>query len=81
MKALLYIIFFGSLISVIYGFSIEDPSDRTGAQFIGAGVVGFFFGWMPLFIYHRYKNRDFKKYMITDQTINKIKDEAETFLD
>jgi hypothetical protein len=50
-------------------------------KFIGTAVFGFFFVWMPLFLFHRSKNNDIKKYMITDKTIKKIKDEAESFLD
>jgi len=81
MKYILYILFTTVILSVCYGFYIKPDNELLANKFIGASVVGFFLVWMPLFIYHRYKNKDIKKYMITNETINKIKNEAETFLD
>jgi len=81
MKYLLYIIFIAVASSCCYGFFIKSEDELLSNKFIGAAVAGLFLVWMPLFIYHRYKNKDIKKYMITDETINKIKDEAENFLD
>ena len=81
MKYILYIIFSVILIAVSYGSVIKSSDELFGNKLIGCAVIGFFLVWMPLFIIHRYKNKDLKKYMITDETIKKIKDEAETFLD
>ncbi len=81
MKYILYIIFIAILSSVSYGYYIKTDDELLGHKLIGLAVVGFFLVWMPLFMFHRYKNNDIKKYMITDKTIKKIKDEAETFLD
>ena len=81
MKYILYIIFSAVLISISYGYYIKSDNELLGHKFIGLAVAGFFLIWMPLFIFHRSKNNDIKKYMITDKTIKKIKDEAETFLD
>jgi len=81
MKYILYIVFIAILTSVSYGYYIKTNDELLGNKLIGLAVVGFFLVWMPLFMFHRYKNKDLKKYMITDETIKKIKDEAETFLD
>ena len=81
MKYILYIIFIAILSSISYGYYIKTDNELLGHQFIGLAVAGFFLVWMPLFIFHRFKDNDLKKYMITDETIKKIKDEAETFLD
>jgi len=81
MKYILYPLFTIVILSACYGFYIKTDNELLANKFIGASVVGFFLVWMPLFIYHRYKNKDIKKYMITDETINKIKNEAESFLD
>ena len=81
MKYVLWLLFLMILSSLIYGFSIKTPENMSGDKYIGLAVVGLFFVWMPLFIYHRYKKKDIKKYMITDDTFKKIKDEAETFTD
>ena len=81
MKYILYTLFTSIILSTCYGFYIKTENEILANKFIGFSVVGFFLVWMPLFMFHRYKNKDLKKYMITDQTIKKIKDEAETFLD
>ena len=81
MKYILYIIFIAILSSISYGYYIKPDNELLGHQFIGLSVAGFFLVWMPLFIFHRFKDNDLKKYIITDETIKKIKDEAETFLD
>lgn len=81
MKYLLYLIFIAVVASAGYGHYIKTTNEALSNKFIGAAVIVFFLIWMPLFIYHRYKNKDIKKYMITDETVQKIKDEAETFLD
>jgi len=81
MKYILYIVFIAVLTSISYGYYIKTNDELLGNKLIGLAVVGFFLVWMPLFMFHRYKNKDLKKYMITDKTIKKIKDEAETFLD
>ncbi|MFD0964513.1 hypothetical protein [Pseudofulvibacter geojedonensis] len=81
MKYILYIIFSLVIISGCYGFYLQSQKDITAPKFIGAAVAGFFFVWMPLFIYHRYKGKDIRKYMITDETIKTIKDEADSFIE
>ena len=81
MKYILYIIFILIIGSLSYGYYIKPDEELLSNKFIGAAVAGFFFVWMPLFLYHRSKNNDIKKYMITDKTIKTIKDEAESFLD
>lgn len=81
MKYILSFLFITILASISYGYYIKSSNEMLSHQFIGTSVLGFFLVWMPLFIVHRYKNKDLKKYMITDETIKKIKDEAESFLD
>ena len=81
MKYVLYVIFSLIIISGCYGFYLQGQKDLLAPKFIGSAVAGFFFLWMPLFIYHRYKGKDIKRYMITDETIQKIKDEADTFIE
>ena len=42
-------------------------------RFIGGGIAGLFFIWMPLFIYHRWKNRSIQDYMLTKENIDRMK--------
>ena len=81
MKYIIYSIVILRIASISYGYYIKSDNELLSHKYIGASVLGFFFIWMPLFLYHRSKNNDIKKYMITDKTIKKIKDEAESFLD
>jgi hypothetical protein len=46
--------------------------------FIGAGISGLFFLWMPFFIYHRWKNRSVSDYMLTKESIEKMNDYKKT---
>jgi len=57
MKIIVKIIFFLSVTLVVLGYMLENYSDMNGKLLIGLGVVIFAFLFMPLFIYHRYKNR------------------------
>ena len=81
MKTVLYIIFAAIICCVGIGFYIKPTGNPIAEKLIGSSIVGLFLVWMPLFIYHRYKGKDVKKYMITDDFFEKIKNEADTFID
>ncbi|RMB58583.1 hypothetical protein EAX61_09795 [Dokdonia sinensis] len=74
----LVIIFFVVVVLAIYGVRLTNSTDPEtlvrGHRFVGAAVVGLFFVWMPTFIYHRWKGRDLKDYMLTEENILKMKD-------
>ena len=61
-----------------YGFYlINGETDvtvlRKGHRCIGFSVAGGFFILMPLFIYHRWKDKKVKDYMLTEENIMKMK--------
>jgi hypothetical protein len=64
MKAILWLVFISVLGLIIYGYYINNSEYNGGEKYIGAGVFLFAFVLMPLFIYHRYKDRDLKKYRL-----------------
>ncbi len=64
MKLVLKIIFVIVAGMVIYGFFINSNNEGQGEKFIGFGVLIFAFVFMPLFIYHRYKDKDMSKYRL-----------------
>ena len=71
MKYFITACFICCFMSIILGFILNV----TYAQkLIGFGVVGLFFITFPLFIYHRWKNKDLKDYMLTKENIDKMKD-------
>jgi len=47
---------------LIYGFYVKSNGDVNGEIIIGIGVLMVAFVLMPLFIYHRYKNKDLSSF-------------------
>ena len=76
MRYVLIILFFLIAGSIAYGFYIKPEISATGEFCIGIGISALFFLWMPLFIYHRWKNRSFKDYMLTKENLDKMRQEG-----
>lgn len=66
MKTVLKLTLFLSLGLIGYGYYLNSSATGSGEKFIGVGVLVFAFVLMPLFIYHRYKNKDLKNYSFKD---------------
>lgn len=73
MKYFLTILFISVIISTCIGFYIKPDDPETGELIIGLSIATAFFVLMPLFIYHRWKNRSVKDYMLTKENIDKMK--------
>lgn len=58
----------------ILGFSINEDDPQLGEFLIGISISLSVFITMPLFIYHRWKNRSVKDYMLTKENIEKMKE-------
>lgn len=72
-----YLIIFFFILAVAltsYGFYLQTNDMLTSERYIGLGVVIFFFVWMPLFLYHRWKDKNVKDYMLTDDSFKKMRD-------
>lgn len=76
MKYILSITFLIIVGVAIYGFSVRDIDSKTGEFCIGISIAVLFFLWMPFFIYHRWKNRSVKDYMLTKENIDKMREEG-----
>lgn len=72
MKYFLYIIFILIVASVSFGLYIQNSGNPLAEKLIGGGIAGLFFVWMPLFIYHRWKNRSIQDYMLTKENIEQM---------
>jgi len=61
----------------IYGTTLLDATDpevlRIGHKFIGSAIAAGFFILMPTFVYHRWKDKNVKDYMLTEENIMKMK--------
>jgi high-affinity Fe2+/Pb2+ permease len=58
---------------LIYGFYIKSNGDVNGEIIIGIGVLLIAFLLMPLFIYHRYKNKNISEFRL-DKWLEKLKE-------
>ena len=56
------------------GFYIKSTDETTGHFLIGIAVVLGFFILMPIFIYHRWKDKSVKDYMLTKENIEKMRE-------
>jgi len=72
MKYILSIFLVAVVIGVCVGFYIRPDDIKTGDLIIGLSLVVLFFIIMPLFIYHRWKDRSVKEYMLTKENIEKM---------
>ena len=74
MKRLLLLLFFLDIIGLCFGLYIKQDNITKGELFIGLSLVLGFFIIMPLFIYHRWKNKNVKDYMLTKENIFKMRE-------
>lgn len=75
-RRIFIIVFFFVLAGMLfYGFYCkENINEALGHKFIGLSIAGGFFILMPTFIYHRWKNRSVKDYMLTDENFQRMRD-------
>ena len=70
MKFIITFLFIASVGSIIAGFILNvDYSQKL----IGFGVVGLFVIVFPLFSYYRWKDKNVKDYMITKESLDKMR--------
>ncbi len=71
MKYLIFILTIAVFTSIVLGFVLDvDYSEKL----IGFGVAGLFLVVFPLFIYHRWKDRNLKDYMLTKENLDKMRE-------
>lgn len=71
MKIVLKIVLAITIGFVAFGYYTNYQNTGEGEKFIGIGVLIFAFILMPLFVYHRYKNKDLSKYAFRNSMQNK----------
>lgn len=67
MKYFLQLITFLIIGLISYGFYKNNETFESGDKFIGFGILIFAFVLMPLFIYHRFKNKKLEDYMFKNE--------------
>lgn len=73
MKYLIIILAIASLGSIAGGFILESEYSQ---KMIGFGIVGLFFLVFPLFAYYRWKDKNFKDYMLTKENLDKMREKG-----
>ena len=63
MKYIIRILLFIVLGFIAYGYYHKNNGSEQGDKWIGIGILIMAFVLMPLFIYHRYKNKNLNDYM------------------
>lgn len=71
MKYLIWFFFITSLVFLICGFILELPFSK---KLIGFGVLGLFFIVIPLFSWHRWKDKNPKDYMLNKENLDKMRE-------
>ncbi|MEW7289022.1 hypothetical protein [Aquimarina sp. 2304DJ70-9] len=74
MKYVIKILFIAVIILVCVGYYFKNSGDHiTGDKLVGIGILAASFILMPIFIYHRWKNKKVKDYMLTEENLNKMR--------
>ena len=73
MKYVLWILLIAVITGAGIGLYIRSTDIVKGDFIIGISVATAFFLLMPLFIYHRWKDKNVKDYMITKENIDKMR--------
>ncbi|PWI28977.1 hypothetical protein DI383_14180 [Flavobacteriaceae bacterium LYZ1037] len=74
LKIITLILLILSVGSIFIGY-VSDFDDAE--KLIGFGVIGLFIFVFPLFSYYRWKDRNVKDYMITKESLEKMRDYKE----
>ena len=69
MKLALKILFIIFILWMLLGGYLESIKHPKGPIVMGLGVLYLSFIFMPIFIYWRYKDGKYKKYIINDKTL------------
>ena len=74
MKYIILTLFVLALFGGSLGYYISGDDPQSGEFLIGISIAISVFITMPLFIYHRWKNRSVKEYMLTKENIEKMRE-------
>lgn len=64
MKNVLRLLFFAALAFVAFGYYEKNTIGTSGDKWVGIGVLIIALVWMPLFLWHRYKNKKLTDFVL-----------------
>ncbi|MCX7548447.1 hypothetical protein OS188_10840 [Xanthomarina sp. F1114] len=73
-KYITFFFFILSIGSIASGYFLDETYSQ---KLIGFGVIGLFLIVFPLFSYYRWKDRNLKDYMITKESLDKMREYKE----
>jgi hypothetical protein len=73
MKYIIQILLISVIVGLGVGYYIKSLDTSLGHLIIGISLAVGVFLLMPLFIYHRWKNKNVKDYMLTKENIEKMR--------
>ncbi len=76
MKHLLRFFFVCILIALGVGHYLRGDDFKLGNKVIGLTVVFGIFIFMPLFLYHRWKGKKLKDYVLSQENLDKMKSKS-----
>ena len=77
MTRLLQILFALILLTLITGFVIKSNQAVLGDRVIGVTILFTAFIFMPLFIYHRWKDKKMKDYYLNSEKLKKFRENSD----
>ena len=74
MKYVLKVLFLTFFIVICRGYYVKETLDyNQGEKIIGMGVLFGAFIYLPLFLYHRWKDKKISDYTLNDENLSKMK--------
>ena len=74
-RIIIIVLFFLITTLLVYGLYHKNQVDLIqGHRLVGIAVALGVFVLMPMFIYHRWKDKSVKDYMLTQENIEKMRD-------
>ncbi len=75
MKYIIRTLFIAIVVLICVGYYFKNSGDHTtGDKLVGVAILAASFILMPIFIYHRWKNKKVKDYMLTEENLRKMRD-------
>ncbi len=75
MKHFIKILFTIVVVLISIGYYFKNTGDHSlGDKLVGIGILTASFILMPFFIYYRWKNKNVKDYMLTEENLSKMRD-------
>jgi hypothetical protein len=75
MKLVINVMFGIFLVWMITGLYLVNTDHEKAQIVMGLGVLYFAFIFMPFFIYYRYRDGKYKKYILTDEKLKQAFDQ------